>query len=415
MRVLYFAPRIAWPIISGAHLRDFYFARYLAGKAEVTYVGLVTEDADQQAELLRGQLGKGVKVVAVQRDAAYRRSNLVRGLVGPTPLNVLNFTSPRVLAEVEAIFREQKFDTVQVESMHLIAYARRIRQLAPQTRLILDWHNIESEILARYAENDSNPLRRVYAQRTSTLTRGVENELLRLCDAHTVCSEREREVLQARVPGRHIEVVGNGVDCEFFAGDPTPGIERRDVLFMGRMDYHANVDAALFFVEKVWPLIQARRPELRLVIVGAQPAKPILALRDRGITVTGTVEDVRPYYQSALTSVVPLRVGGGTRLKVLEAMAAGTPVVSTTLGAEGLATTPGKDILIADSPEAMADAVVSLQAETPQWQEIASNGRRLVQTKYDWSVVGEVLWRLHRELVSSNAACEETHSFEKIE
>jgi sugar transferase (PEP-CTERM/EpsH1 system associated) len=405
MRVLYFSPRIAWPVISGAHLRDFYFAQYLAQKAQLTYIGLVADDAEKQADLLRQQLGNDAQVIALRRDATYRRTNILRGLIGPTPLNVLNYTSPRVLAEVDRIVREQSFDTIQIESMHLIAYARRIRQLAPQSRLILDWHNIESEILARYAENDSNPLRAWYARRTSDLSRNVENELLRLCDAHTVCSGREREVLHQRVPEARIEVVGNGVDCEFFAGNPTPGGARNDVLFMGRMDYHANIDAALYFASKTWPLIHARRPELRLVIVGAQPAKAILALREQGITVTGTVDDVRPYYQSALTSVVPLRVGGGTRLKVLEAMAAGTPVISTTLGAEGLEVTPGKDILIADSPQAMADAVVSLQAGSQQWREIAANGRRLVKAKYDWSVVGEILWRLHVEQVAMGTAC----------
>ena len=340
---------------------------------------------------------------AARRDTG--KANIVRGLIGPTPLNVLNFTSARVIAEVDRLLREQTFDTIQIESMHLIAYARRARQIAPQARVILDWHNIESEILARYAENDSNPLRAWYAQRTSTLSRKVEDELLRLCHAHTVCSEREREVLLQRVPGARIEVVGNGVDCEFFAANPASGGARRDVLFMGRMDYHANIDAALYFVKHTWPLIHARRPELRLMIVGAQPAKPILALREQGITVTGTVDDVRPFYQSALTSVVPLRVGGGTRLKVLEAMAAGTPVVSTTLGAEGLAVTPGKDILIADTPQAMADAVVALQAESPQWQELAANARLLVQMRYDWSVVGEILWRLHTEEVAMGAAC----------
>ena len=426
MRVLYFSPRIAWPIISGAHLRDFYFAQYLAGKAELTYVGLVSDDADKQADLLRKQLGHNAQVIALRRDATYRRTNILRGLIGPTPLNVLNYTSSRVLAEVDRIMGEQTFDTIQIESMHLIAYAKRIRQLAPQSRLILDWHNIESEILARYAENDSNPLRAWYARRTSHLSRNVEIELLRLCDAHTVCSGREREVLHERVPEARIEVAGNGVDCEFFAPNsapraevtnPAPGAEatnpapdqpRNDVLFMGRMDYHANIDAALHFVSKIWPLIHARRPELRLVIVGAQPAKPILALREQGITVTGTVDDVRPYYRSALTSVVPLRVGGGTRLKVLEAMAAGTPVISTTLGAEGLEVTPGKDIIIADSPEAMADAVVSLQTESSQWQQVATNARRLVKAKYDWSVVGEILWRLHTELVTARTACLKT-------
>ena len=125
-----------------------------------------------------------------------------------------------------------------------------------------------------------------------------------------------------------------------------------------------------------WPLVRDRRPELRLVIVGAQPPKQVLRVARAGYVVTGTVDDVRPYYHSALVSVVPLRVGGGTRLKVLEAMAAGTPVVSTSLGAEGLAVTHGKDILIADTPHAMADAVVSMQAESPQWQELVANARR---------------------------------------
>ncbi len=409
MRVLYFSPRICWPIISGAHLRDFYFARQLARNAQLTYIGLVNDDdGETQAGLLRRQLGNDAQVLALRREAGYRPANIVRGFIGPTPLNVLNFTSARVISEVDRLLREQTFDTIQIESMHLIAYARRIRQLTPQTRVILDWHNIESEILARYAENDSNPLRAWYAQRTSTLSRKVEDELLRLCHAHTVCSEREREVLLQRVPAARIEVVGNGVDCEFFAANPAPGGARRDVLFMGRMDYHANIDAASYFVKNTWPLIHARQPELRLVIAGAQPAKPILALREQGITVTGTVDDVRPFYQSALTSVVPLRVGGGTRLKVLEAMAAGTPVVSTTLGAEGLAVTPGKDIVIADSPEAMADAVLGLQDESPQWQQLAANARRLVQVKYDWSVVGEILWRLHTEEVAMGAACLKT-------
>ena len=144
MRVLYFSPRICCPIISGAHLRDFYFARYLARNAQLTYIGLVTEEGDEPAELLRRQLGNGAQVIALRRDAAYRPANVVRGLIGPTPLNVLNFTSARVLAEFDRILHEQSFDTIQVESMHLIAYARRVRQVAPQARLILDWHNIES-------------------------------------------------------------------------------------------------------------------------------------------------------------------------------------------------------------------------------------------------------------------------------
>jgi glycosyltransferase involved in cell wall biosynthesis len=194
------------------------------------------------------------------------------------------------------------------------------------------------------------------------------------------------------------------VDCDYFAGG-TEGGEKRDVLFMGRMDYHANIDAAVHFVKTTWPLIRGRRPELRLVIVGAQPPESIRSLASDTVVVTGTVEDVRPYYQSALVSIVPLRVGGGTRLKVLEAMAAGTPVVSTSLGAEGLDATDGKDILIADAPEGMAAAVASMRPDSPQRAAIVDNARHLVRTKYDWSVVGEILLRLHHEQVGTGAAC----------
>ena len=407
MRVLYFSPRICWPTISGAHLRDFYFARTLARNAQLTYVGLVNENADAQAEELRQRLEPqtGTKVYALRREAGYSKANIVRGLIGPTPLNVLNYTSSAVIAALDPILREGNFDAIQIESMHLIAYAQHIRQVAPRIRLILDWHNIESEILARYAENDTNRLRAIYARRTSVLSRTVENQLLRLCNAHTVCSEREREVLLSRVPDTRIEVVGNGVDCEFFAATAASGGELRDVLFMGKMDYHANIDAALYFVKTTWPLIHARRPELRLVIVGAQPPEEIRSLASDNVVVTGTVEDVRPYYHNALVSVVPLRVGGGTRLKVLEAMAAGTPVVSTTLGAEGLTVLHGKDILIADTPEAMADAVVAMKNDSPERQEMVAHARRLVQTKYDWNVVGEILLRLHTEQVEMGAAC----------
>ncbi len=410
MRVLYFSPRVCWPIISGAHLRDFHLARQLARRTTLTYVGLDsgTPPTPENTRLELQKLLSGAEVLFVPRDPSYKAANIVRGLIGPTPLNVLNFTSAAVMAEVERILNDRSFDAIQIESVHLIAYAKRIRQLCPRVRLICDWHNIESEILTRYAEQDSNPLRALYARRTAALSRGMENQFLHLGDAHTVCSERERDILLQRLPQARIEVVGNGVDVEYFAS-PTQDEVRRDLVFMGRMDYHANIDAAVFFAKKIWPLIRARQPELRLVIVGAQPAKEVLALRDlAGVTVTGTVEDVRPSYHTALAAVVPLRVGGGTRLKVLEAMAAGTPVISTTLGAEGLAVTDGKDILIADTPEATADTVASLQANSAAWQSLVANARNLVQAQYDWPVIGEVLLRLYAEQVGMGTTCSGT-------
>ena len=263
----------------------------------------------------------------------------------------------------------------------------------------------------RYAENVGNLPQRLYARRTAHLLRKLEDQLLAQCDVHTVCSEREREALLSRgVPAR-VEVIPNGVDVQSFAATQPSSEPRRNLVFVGSMDYHANVDGALYFAREVWPKIRALRPDLKFVICGSRPTAEILALRNSqpGVTVTGTVDDVRPYYQSALASIVSLRVGGGTRLKVLEAMAAGTPVVSTTLGAEGLAVTHGKDVLIADTPAEMVDAIVHLQNESEQWRSLVLNGRRLVETRYDWSVSGEKLLRLHQEqLVMASAASNRT-------
>lgn len=393
MRVLYFSPRDCWPVTTGARLRDFHLARQLASKGTLTYIGFVTgESSRQRLEALYDS-----EVVLVRRKPGYAPANLVRGLLGPAPISVLNYTSAAMIQELERLLRDQSFDAIQIEGVHLFAYVKRLRELAPRARLICDWHNIESELLARYAENAPNAARRFYARRTTTLLRRMEDRLLPLCDAHSVCSERERRILLERSPSARIEVAGNGVDVDFFAQAPGAGA-RQNVVFVGSMDYHANIDAALFFANEIWPLLRGRRPELEFFIVGSRPAAEVLALANQpGITVTGTVDDVRPYYRAALAVVVPLRVGSGTRLKVLEAMAAGTPVISTTLGAEGLAVKDGENIFIADSPAAMADRLVSLQADSSEWQRLAANARALVTTRYDWSIIGDTLRRLYAE------------------
>lgn len=401
MRVLYLATRICWPILSGGHLRDFHLARELAKHAELTYVGMdIAEDKARPENVWQERLDVmgDAEVVRVRRDSGYSLSKIARGLLGPTPLVVLNYTSATVMNELQRILERSSFDVIQIEGVFVSSYAARIRQLAPSALLNSDWHNIESEVLERYAENEPNFVKSMYARRTVALLQQQENKLLSECDTHTVCSERERQVLLGRKLNSRIEVIANGVDVDSFSSKDASPARRRDLLFVGSMDYHPNVEAAMFFAAAVWPSILARRPDLRFVIVGSKPAPAVLALRNQpGIVVTGTVDDVRPYYRDALAAVIPLRVGGGTRLKVLEAMAAGTPVISTTLGAEGLMVSDGSDIILADSPAQLIEASVTLDENSSRWQEIVINARKLVREQYDWSVIGSRLLRLYSE------------------
>ncbi len=397
MRLLYFSPRDCWPVTTGARLRDFHLACQLAKHATITYLGFGTGLNSIRRERLEPL--ENSEVVLVPRNGGYAPLDLVRGFIGPEPISVLNYRTPAMLAELERLLRESPFDAIQIEGVHLAAYLDPIRRLAPKTRLVSDWHNIESELMERFAENERNPARRLYAIRTATLLRRMEDRLLKSCDAHTVCSERERALLLARNAGAHIEVVGNGVDTAYFAESAaSPSTPRRNIVFVGSMDYHANIDAAIWFAAEIWPMIRTRRPGLEFQIVGSRPVDAVRALDSRdGVTVTGTVEDVRPYYAGAVAVVTPLRVGSGTRLKVLEAMAAGVPVVSTTLGVEGLAVRDGENVLIGDSAATIAERICMLEAGSPEWRSIADAGRQLVTSRYDWSIIGQTLVRLYTE------------------
>jgi glycosyltransferase involved in cell wall biosynthesis len=291
----------------------------------------------------------------------------------------------------------ERFDSVQIEGVHLVSYIPLLRNVEPRPLIIADWHNIESEIMWRYSDKASFA-RRLYARRTARLIEDMELKLLRECDIHIVPSPRERAILLRRLSNARIEVVGNGVDVAYYseAAATAPSSERRDILFVGSMDYHANIEAALEFARDVWPAMHAGYPDYRFVIVGRNPPQQVRDLASRsGIVVTGTVDDVRPWYRSAFAVVVPLRTGSGTRLKILEAMAAGVPVISTRLGAEGLDIRDGENILLAETAAEMRQAVDLLSESPGRWQALAAAGCILVEREYDWKSLGRRLFDIH--------------------
>ena len=228
-----------------------------------------------------------------------------------------------------------------------------------------------------------------------------EASALRRFDGLLTVSEADRDTFARLYPfdvRGPMHVVATGVDTEYFA--PAAQASGRDLVFTGSMDWLPNEDAMLFFCRDVLPLIRARVPGVRLSIVGRAPTPAVqrLADGDAGITVTGRVDDVRPYVRDAAVYVVPLRIGGGTRLKIFEAMAMGKAVVSTTIGAEGLDVKDGTDVMIADEPDAFATTVVDLLRDPSRRNAIGDAARRLVSAQYDWTVVAGDMERALCEL-----------------
>jgi glycosyltransferase involved in cell wall biosynthesis len=329
--------------------------------------------------------------------------------MGPTPVTVLKYFESRLASQIADIVRSGQFDAVQIESVHMSVYVPVIRTASRTLPILADWHNIESELMGRYAENTSNWVRKIAAKRTATLLRRAELEFLQNCQAHTVTSPREKEKLLALCPTANVNVVPNGVDAEYYALGEIAKIPRHagrapdcNLLFVGSMDYHANIDAVSWFIRDIWPEIASKYPDLKFVVVGRDPAPDIRTLQSDRIVVTGTVEDVRPYYAAAQAVIVPLRVGSGTRLKILEAMAAGVPIVSTRLGAEGINVTDGVHLLIADSGPEMVSAVDKLFASPEVRNRLVRAAWERVKSRYDWDVVGENLFSIYVDLLSKS-------------
>jgi glycosyltransferase involved in cell wall biosynthesis len=411
MRILYFSPRNFWPLNSGGHLRDYYLARETARYASVSFLGICNPDeSDKASANTQGRKLGLERLVLVEKGPSYTTGKILRGWIGPTPLTVLNYYDLKAARELSRILNEQTFDLVQIEQIHLIGYLPIIRACRSHPLVVCDWHNIESESMARYGRYTRNWAQKLYANRTTHLIKNMERRLLTECDAHIVVSERDQARLRTLVPEARVHIVENGVDMAQYAdceeldpksmGAARSQQTRRDIVFVGSMDFHANIDGAKYFCAEVWPKIHTQAPQFRFIVVGSRPAAEVRDLaQSSGIIVTGAVDDVRPYYRGALAAIVPLRVGGGTRLKILEAMAAGVPVVSTSIGAEGLAVNPGANILLADTPEEMVRVLIELHHSPEMWRRLSEAGRELARTRYDWCVIGSSLQRTHRLLL----------------
>jgi sugar transferase (PEP-CTERM/EpsH1 system associated) len=394
LRILFLSPRQCWPPVTGAKLREYHFARALGRRTQLTYVFFSGPALEVPGP---AELPFCHRIVAVPPPRAYSLGQLARGLLGRWPLPVVNYTSQAMKQTLDGVLRDGTFDLVHLDSIHMAGYQRILERALPHARIIYNWHNIESELMGRYSAQERSASKKIYASITARRLRTAEDRILRTAHGHIVCSEREQGQLLRRIPEARIEVVGNGVDIAYYGGSSVQPATRNRIVFVGSMDYHANVDAAVWFSHEIWPHVRARFPEWRLTLVGTNPTAAVSALQAQpGIEVTGTVPDVRPYYQEAVAAVVPLRHGGGTRLKILEGMAAGIPVVSTALGAEGLEVSPGRNMLAAETREDWIEALASLSDRGPRWHELAAAGRTLVESRYDWDVLGQKLYETYR-------------------
>jgi polysaccharide biosynthesis protein PslH len=350
----------------------------------------------QSVEAMK-QICEDVEVVTIPSDrsrATWRRL-VVRSLVTRHPYTVNWLRAADMTRAVEGALSRVAFDAVHFDTISLAEYA----SLAGALPKVLNHHNVESAMMRRRARRETNPLKKLYFHLEAAKLQRYEIETAARFDAHLAVSELDRQTLQALAPGRRVEVVANGVDTSYFRPLAEPSTPR-SLVFAGGMKWYPNRDAVLFFVSDVWPALKARYPGVSFTVIGRTPPRELVALsqRDPAIRLTGFVDDVRPLIGAAGVYVCPIRDGGGTRLKVLDAMAMGKAIVSTSIGCEGIDVAPEKSILIADTPGEFVRQIGRAIEDAGLREQLGSAARKVAEATYSWTTIGLALNDLMGEL-----------------
>ncbi len=403
MRILALSEWFPYPPDNGARMRVHNLLGQLSGQHEIVLLTFV--DGPVPSEHIAEVRTYCQRVETVpSRYYQPRRLKAFLGLFSSVPRSLVATHSPEMEALVKRTMAHEPFDVIVAFAIGPGGgTARYIKELDGTPRVIED---LETSIIKDRIAIQPDWLRRQRLCLTWWKLRRYTAQLLRAMDGCTVASAKERDLLLSISPGYdHLEVIPNGVDLARYDENFGPK-ETHTIVFPGALTYNANLWAMEFFLMEIFPKVRRLSPDVRLYITGGYDGVPVgEAFRQAGVTLTGYLEDVRPRIARSAVCVVPMTVGGGTRLKILEAMALGTPVVSTSKGAEGLEVTSGEDILIADDPEDFAEAVARAMDDEELCGRLIQNGRRLVREKYDWEAIGERLNHFLERVAAGREAC----------
>jgi polysaccharide biosynthesis protein PslH len=397
MRILWIKTSPLHPLTRGGDLRTFHLLRHLHSRHQVSFVG-ITADAGQVAGTKQaGEYSTDAVWVNEPRAslqlAKWRfLAGALTNLASSLPYAVARFRSSRLRQVLTAKLKEQCYDVVVADFLFPAASLPWEIKAASQCPWVLFQHNVESMIWRRRAEGKKGVQALYYKSQRDRMLR-FENDASRRFDGVLAVSDEDARIFKEEMNLANVlGVVPTGVDLDYFQSLPQTPSQVPTVMFMGSMDWYANVDGVNWFVDAVWPLVQREVPQAKFVVVGRKPPAEIqaLATSGRNIEVTGTVPDVRPYLRGADVIVVPLRIGGGTRLKIYEAMAAEVPVVSTRIGAEGLAVEHGRHILLADTAVDTAAQVVAVLRGPELGAQLAHHALEEVARPCSWAAAAQI-------------------------
>ncbi len=395
MRILFLSPSLPFPLTDGGRIRVFNLLKQITQNNDVTLLALETQPTDKNTIADVEQLG--VKVHLVQYASTLpplSPKTFFSAVFKRQPITVARYDVHVYRRKLKELLATETFDIVHYEMFHTA-------QFHTETELpgVLSLQNVDSAIWHRLQSETENIFYKCAYWSQQRAFQKYERMLSAKFDVVTCTSEVDAAVFERYCAEGTVKVIPNGVDVTHFSPNHASEASAH-LIYIGSMDWYPNEDAVSFFAEEILPQIQTDVSDVKFTVVGGNPSERVQRLSNmEGVVVTGRVPEIKPYFAEATVFVVPLRIGSGTRLKILEALAMGKAVVSTTVGAEGLALRDGTEILIADEPDAFANAVTRLLTNRALRQKIGTNGRDRVEQDYDWRSIAERLHSVYETLL----------------
>ena len=396
LRVLFITEFLPWPLHTGGRIRTYHILRQVALRHDVTLVTQTVPEATEGVERLQAL---GVRLYSLP----LRPPTLLRKVLTATAflasarpyVTVYSHYRQQIARLVRQLAQQASFDIVHFDHLDAAVYRP---DCGANAAVYLDEHNYETSLLRATRDHTTKPLLRWYLHAQLRKLAHFENRMLRAAQGVGVVSTQDAALVTAVAPTTALAVIPNGVDLAFFDIPRRPAPSR--VVTIGSLDWLPNLEGVLWFLDNVWPAVQAVRPEATLQIVGRNPPRALLRRSTAQVTVAGSVPDVRTYVTEAAAFVVPLFAGGGTRLKVLEAMAMRVPIVSTNTGIEGIDCADGVQVLVADTAQDFARKLLTLLERPALGERLSRAGRDLVEHHYSWEAIGTQLDAFYRRLAS---------------
>ncbi len=404
MNILFLSTENPYPPDHGHHLRTYYVLRHLAAQHKIFFAGFWQSEEELKHKAHLESLCASVDLLPIPGRAQKARYalRLLGNLFSSRPFTAQRYFRREAVARIRQIMQEHRIDLVHFDLMHLAPYL----EFIGDTPSVLVNHNVESLRLERLAQVQKSFAARAYLDLQQGKMRRLEQDMCRRFTQLIAVSETDAEILRETCKVNNIEEIPNGVDADFFqrAGGET---EPDSLVWTGGMGSPYNRDAVDYFLEDIFPKIYVQRPQIKVTIVGDSPSPTLQQYQARypqNIFIAGYVDDVRPYMQRASIFIAPMRCGSGTKVKVINAMAMGKAIVSSSVGAEGIKVESGKDLIIAEAPQEFADQILRLLQDPARLRQLGENARQVVERYYDWRVIYKKMDALYEKVAIGKRA-----------